>query len=121
MTEPTREDIMLDYARETVQEDKRREAKGNGPLSILPPPQVPMAVARLFVAERCTYEETLTLRHWRGIWWQWRSSHWCELEDRAVRSPFCPTILINRVGWTEGQSALSWPLPMAYWMSSSGS
>jgi len=46
---------------------------------------VPMAVARTFV-EKCTHDGVLTLRHWRGGWWQWRSSHWIELEDRAVRS-----------------------------------
>ena len=53
---------------------------------LLPPPSVPMAVARIFVAERCIYDDVLTLRHWRGGFWRWQTSHWIELEDRAVRS-----------------------------------
>ena len=28
----------------------------------------------------------LTLHHWRGTWWQWRGSYWCELENDAARS-----------------------------------
>ena len=52
----------------------------------LPPPSVPMAVARMFLAERYTLEDTLTLRHWRGGWWIWKTSHWSELEDDAMRS-----------------------------------
>src|SRR5262245_25772926 len=56
------------------------------PSGEIPPPQVPMAVARWFVAQHCMHAGTLTLRHWRGGWWQWRKSHWSELEERAVRS-----------------------------------
>ena len=41
----------------------------------------------MFVAERYTAEGgTLTLRHWRGGWWQWRTTHWAEVEHRAVRA-----------------------------------
>ena len=54
--------------------------------TLLPPPSVPMGVARVFVAECCLSDGVLTLHHWRGGWWQWRRSHWCEVEDRAVRS-----------------------------------
>jgi putative DNA primase/helicase len=53
---------------------------------LLPPPSMPMDVARVFVADHCTHEGTLTLRHWRGGWWRWRSSHWREIPDRGVRS-----------------------------------
>jgi putative DNA primase/helicase len=53
---------------------------------LLPPPSMPMDVARVFVAEYCTHDGTLTLRHWRGGWWRWRSSHWREVQDRGVRS-----------------------------------
>jgi putative DNA primase/helicase len=59
---------------------------GKGSTQLLPSPQVPMDVARLFVAKCCTYDGILTLRHWRGGWWRWRPSHWSEVEDRAVRS-----------------------------------
>jgi putative DNA primase/helicase len=45
-----------------------------------------MAVARLFVKERCQCDDVLTLHHWRGTWWQWRQSHWGEMEDAAVRA-----------------------------------
>ena len=68
---------------------KAREGRKNGNGSahqLLPAPQVPMAVARMFVAERCTHDGTPTLRYWRGGWWQWQRSRWCEFEDRAVRS-----------------------------------
>jgi putative DNA primase/helicase len=64
---------------------------GDGPKRraqiILPPPQDPMAVARVFVAKACLTDDGLyKLRHWRGGWWVWRTSHWVEVEDRAVRS-----------------------------------
>jgi putative DNA primase/helicase len=52
----------------------------------LPHPSMPMAVARLFASECCLYGGVLTLLHWRGGWWSWKSAHWIELEDRAVRS-----------------------------------
>jgi putative DNA primase/helicase len=58
----------------------------NTSAKLLPPPFMPINVARVFVAEHCIHEGTLTLRHWRGGWWCWRSSHWRELPDRGVRS-----------------------------------
>jgi putative DNA primase/helicase len=54
--------------------------------SLLPPPTSPMAVARAFVEDRCTHKDGLTLGHWRGTFWQWKTSHWVEVEDRTVRS-----------------------------------
>src|SRR5215472_17239125 len=53
---------------------------------ILPPPSLPMQAARIFMLERFTREAIFTLRHWRGAFWCWQTSHWIELEDRAVRS-----------------------------------
>jgi putative DNA primase/helicase len=54
---------------------------------VLPPPSEPMAVARKFVAERCTGPDcALTLRHWRGGWWEWQTAHWAEIEPRAIRA-----------------------------------
>jgi putative DNA primase/helicase len=53
---------------------------------LLAPPSQPMVVARQFVAARYTCADgDLSLRHWRGGWWRWRTSHWTEVEDRAVR------------------------------------
>src|SRR6516165_5039834 len=71
-------------ASEPPEAEAEDEAK---PVSaLLPSPNMPMAVARLFVAERCLDDGVLTLHHWRGGWWQWRRSHWAEVEDREVRS-----------------------------------
>jgi putative DNA primase/helicase len=92
-----------DYEREIRKEVERvskpkrpRENVGNGgdrreqartPPKILPPPNMPMKVARAFVTQHCTGDaEALTLRHWRGGWWAWQGSHWVERENRQVRS-----------------------------------
>jgi putative DNA primase/helicase len=69
-----------DYARRQVQQAKEQHAQ------LLPPPSMPMAVARVFVARRHTEDDQLTLRYWRGAWWGWCRSHWRELEPREVRS-----------------------------------
>jgi putative DNA primase/helicase len=53
---------------------------------ILPPPDEPMRVARVIADERYTRDGVLGLRHWRGSWWEWRTSHWVEREHRAVRA-----------------------------------
>ena len=54
---------------------------------VLPPPSLPMAVARNFVTERCKgTDNALTLRHWRGGWWRWTGPRWVEAEQRAVRA-----------------------------------
>src|SRR5262249_2486291 len=59
---------------------------GSGKAQTLPSPANPMKVARLFVDQHCLHDNVLTLHHWRGTWWQWRSSYWCELENDAARS-----------------------------------
>jgi putative DNA primase/helicase len=43
-----------------------------------------MDVAREFVNVLYMEDGQLTLRHWRGGWWQWRTSRWTELEQRAM-------------------------------------
>jgi putative DNA primase/helicase len=54
-------------------------------LTVLPPPSSPMAVARELVASRYTSPEgPVTLRHWRGGWWEWRGPKWVEIEQRAM-------------------------------------
>jgi putative DNA primase/helicase len=51
----------------------------------LPPPSAPMEVARVLVdADYSQPFSELTLRHWRGGWWQWRGPRWVELEQRAM-------------------------------------
>jgi putative DNA primase/helicase len=45
-----------------------------------------MAVARAFVAQRYQHEDGFLLRHWRGQWWAWKTSHWAEIELRQVRA-----------------------------------
>ena len=52
--------------------------------AVLPPPGAPMEVARTLVENRYTDASgVLTLHHWRGGWWQWRTSRWTEVEQRA--------------------------------------
>jgi putative DNA primase/helicase len=53
---------------------------------ILPPPTEPTKVARKLVARFFTRDGVLVLRHWRGGWWEWRTSRWIERESRAVRA-----------------------------------
>ena len=55
----------------------------------LPSPTAPMQVARAFVKHACLIDgipDAPTLRHWRGGWWVWRTTHWAEVENRTVRS-----------------------------------
>jgi putative DNA primase/helicase len=82
MTDRTPEEIVNEIL------GRRRSGNrgGSGTGVVLPSPQVPMAVARKFVTEHCTHGKILTLRHWRGAWWHWRTSHWTELDERSVRS-----------------------------------
>jgi putative DNA primase/helicase len=59
----------------------------DGPPRTLPPPGAPMDVARELVAEKYTSPSSaVTLRHWRGGWWQWHGPRWLETEQRAVRA-----------------------------------
>jgi putative DNA primase/helicase len=63
-----------------------KQERGNGALTVLPPPSDPMAVARLFVELHCQREHLLTIRCWNGSWWTWRTTHWSEVHERTVRS-----------------------------------
>ena len=78
------------FAEEAKRHRERREGGKAGerplPPQCLPPPSMPMDVARVFVEKACSSDGLLTLRHWRGGWWLWRTSCWIEAEDRAVRS-----------------------------------
>jgi putative DNA primase/helicase len=73
------------YDDEHLAEVPYDEAPTTGPRE-LDAPTNPMPVAREFAAERFTGPDgILVLRHWRGAWWCWRTTHWAELEHRAVR------------------------------------
>lgn len=81
----------------------RSQARNNGKaddIRLLPPPNEPMKVARALARERYQLEDgTPTLRHWRGGWWEWRRSHWVEVEQRAARRAayvFTETALYER-------------------------
>ena len=60
---------------------------GVADIQILPPPSDPMAVARKLLGNWIT-DEGLTLRHWRGGWIRWQTTHWAEVEDREIRSGY---------------------------------
>ncbi len=90
----TRQQIVTRLRRSRISaEEIRALSKLHGPevvaevleKPVLPSPSSPMGVARTF-AERHDRHGTLTLRHWRGGWWAWRTSHWAEREERAVRA-----------------------------------
>ena len=54
--------------------------------NLLPPPADPMAVARALAEAYYHSSGNWRLRHWRGGWWEWRTSRWIEIEDRAVKA-----------------------------------
>jgi putative DNA primase/helicase len=70
-----------------IRQRRTRRDKPKAPqTTTLPSPGMPMAVARLFIEERCQCDGVPTLHHWRGTWWLWRRSHWRERENDEVRS-----------------------------------
>jgi putative DNA primase/helicase len=66
--------------------NRNRGRTGNSSPSVIPAPNEPMAVARLFVELHCQHEGLLTVRCWNGSWWTWRTTHWSEVHERTVRS-----------------------------------
>ena len=50
--------------------------------------------------------EALRLRHWRGSWWTWHTSHWVELENRAVRSLLYA--FTEHASYMDGNNAKPW-------------
>jgi putative DNA primase/helicase len=71
---------------EVVRLDESRAANTTPQQQILPAPSDPMAVAREFVEARCLFDQHLTLRYWRAGWWFWKTAHWIEVAERAVKS-----------------------------------
>jgi len=54
---------------------------------VFPPPSEPMRVANRFVEERFGgLAEGRILRHWRGEFWRWYTSHWLEVADAALQA-----------------------------------
>jgi putative DNA primase/helicase len=53
---------------------------------VVPSPEDPMAVARVFLQERYAQGEELLLRHHRGGFHRWIGTCWPEDEDRRVKS-----------------------------------
>jgi hypothetical protein len=72
---------------EEMRGNKRQHDNGGGP-RILPPPSMPMPVARQFLDSTCMFEDGRIpmLRYWRGGWWLWRISFWQEIDESALRS-----------------------------------
>ena len=66
--------------------DGKEEQQDRATPLILPPPSQPMQCAREFVAQNCLRDGVAILRYWRDGWWAWRTSHWFEIDRRAVRS-----------------------------------
>jgi putative DNA primase/helicase len=54
---------------------------------LLPSPSAPMEVAHeLLLARHTDASGAMTLRHWRGGWWQWQGPRWFERTQRGVAS-----------------------------------
>jgi putative DNA primase/helicase len=79
-------DGVTDQMLSDVIDDARAHLNGEADVRKLPPPNVPMKVARVLARERFERDGLSTLRHWRGGWWEWRNSHWVEVEQRAARA-----------------------------------
>jgi putative DNA primase/helicase len=70
----------------SAKQEQRKQRRQSGPTRFLPPPDNPMAVARLFAEVCCTHDQVLTLRYWCGSWWTWRTTHWLDVEERTIRA-----------------------------------
>jgi putative DNA primase/helicase len=46
----------------------------------------PHRLARLYVRDRCTHPDGLTLRHWRGEWHRWDGSAYRPVPDKELRA-----------------------------------
>jgi putative DNA primase/helicase len=91
----TPEDLPPESEKQRSQNRERKEnlAAGLRPgareriLAALPAPSQPMAVARALAAARYTHAtDAPTLFHWRGGWWEWRTTRWIEAERAAIRA-----------------------------------
>lgn len=55
-------------------------------------PDDPHRLARLFIAERCTHADGLTLRFWRDEWNRWDGSAYCVLPDGELRAELTASV-----------------------------
>jgi hypothetical protein len=85
MTLPSVLKEVLESFNDEDKNGKQSHARGASGFLLLPPPSKPMAVARIFIDE-CQHDGILTLRYWRAGWWMWKTTHWVEVNDNAVRS-----------------------------------
>lgn len=87
-----REQVMHEQDEHLIDLDVARAKRGDVELPAagpeqLPAPNQPMAVARVLVANRyADAQDKLTLRAWRGGWWQWHTSSWSEVHQAVVRA-----------------------------------
>jgi putative DNA primase/helicase len=77
---------ILEEVLDSFDDEQKRTADDRArKVLLLPSPSEPMAVANIFIGQ-CLHDNILTLRHWRGGWWMWRTTHWVEVEERYVKS-----------------------------------
>ena len=85
---------------------ERAQERAAGQGTGMPPPDNPMAVARVLLPE-WDYEGLSTLRNWRGQWMRWEGAHWSEVDDAALRADLYPRVehatftVINKEGETK--------------------
>jgi putative DNA primase/helicase len=109
--ETSRED-MINVVQLAVEQDRQQRdhgARDNGrDRAFLPPPSLPMNVAREFIDDKCVFEDgtTPTLRYWRGGWWLWRSSYWEEVGVAEMRSALYE--YTEHAVYMEGKSLKPW-------------
>jgi putative DNA primase/helicase len=77
-------EAMLDVLESFDDDERDRSDAQEG--GLLPPPNQPMAVARVFVARHAMHGDLFKLRYWRGGWWTWRTTHWAEVGEGHVKS-----------------------------------
>src|SRR5262245_7986852 len=68
------------------QGEQARDQQHRPIAAVLPSPSEPMMVARTFVTQNFLEDGELSLRYWGDGWWDWRRSHWQEVEYRAIKS-----------------------------------
>ena len=75
----------------------------------LPPPNVPMEVARDFADARYRHPSGVsTLQFWRGGWWEWRIARWVEIEQRAMQAAAYRVHRARRLRGREGRQPKPW-------------
>ena len=84
-------------------EEQHREAGER--ILVLPPPSMPLAVARIFI-ENFRTDGEVTLRRWRGGWWRWETTRWVEEKDDLIES-----LLYRFTEFARTKDAIGMPVP----------